>query len=70
MLQTCVSPDYILVDQSIKVEFLKALKQAVVDFFGENPQASSDLSRIINAAHTRRLAALLQDDECVITVVF
>lgn len=63
--QTCVSPDYVLVEASIKDKFVKALKDTVIEFFGEHPENSRDLSRVINENHTRRLAALLEGDEYV-----
>lgn len=57
--QTCVAPDYLLLDKKIKDELLQELKQAVNDFYGFDPQISKDYSRIINERHFFRLSNLL-----------
>ncbi|MGM0419137.1 MAG: aldehyde dehydrogenase family protein, partial [Thermodesulfobacteriota bacterium] len=35
--QTCVAPDYVLVDKSVKAEFLDHLKKSIISLYGENP---------------------------------
>ena len=57
--QTCVSPDYLLVNQAIKAEFVEHLKYWIQDFFGEDPAQSQDYARIINDRHFQRLAHFL-----------
>lgn len=59
--QTCVAPDYVLVDERIDEAFTAACSDALRAFFGPDPAASRDYSRIINAAHHQRLRALLAD---------
>eukprot|EP01137_Pigoraptor_chileana_P026264 Opistho-2@96979 len=59
--QTCVAPDYLLVHEKIYGEFVEKLKGYIVQFFGEDPQKSSDLARIVNARHHRRIADLLKN---------
>ena len=59
--QTCVAPDYLLVQANIKQAFLKHFKAAVQRFYGDNPQESPDYPRIVNQQHFNRLAALLND---------
>jgi aldehyde dehydrogenase (NAD+) len=63
--QTCVAPDYLLVHQSIKLEFLNVLQQTLKDFYGENPQKSPDYARIINPKQWQRLTQLLDTDKIV-----
>lgn len=46
--QTCVAPDYILVHQSIKDDFVKKLIETIQSFYGDDAQISKDYSRIIN----------------------
>lgn len=58
--QTCIAPDYILVDSAIKEEFVEALKQEIASLYGIDPKASPDLSRIINKKHFERLKNLMQ----------
>jgi acyl-CoA reductase-like NAD-dependent aldehyde dehydrogenase len=59
--QTCVAPDHVLVDQRGANGFLKAIQQALRDFYGADPQRSPDYGRIINRRHFDRLAAYLDD---------
>ncbi|MEM6517866.1 MAG: aldehyde dehydrogenase [Cyanobacteria bacterium P01_D01_bin.71] len=60
--QTCIAPDYLLVHDSIKAEFMAALKEAVQTFFGDDPAQSPDLGRIVNDRQFDRLAALLDGE--------
>lgn len=64
--QTCVAPDYLLVQDTIRDEFLDHLKTAIVSLYGEDPARSDDFTRIINNEHFERLAALLHDGTTVI----
>jgi aldehyde dehydrogenase (NAD+) len=57
--QTCVAPDYILVDERIKGLFIEELKRQIHGFFGKDPSLSPDYARIINAAHFERLSSYL-----------
>lgn len=54
--QFCVSPDHVYLDAAIDLtEFTRLVKEAVLKYFGEDPQKSKNLSRIINAHHHKRL---------------
>jgi aldehyde dehydrogenase (NAD+) len=64
--QTCIAPDYLLVDRSIKSEFMVQLVQAIKGLYGDNPQTSPDFGRIINQRQLSRLKALLNSGEVVI----
>ena len=57
--QTCVAPDYVLVDRSVEPRLVELLRNAVADMYGANPQASHDLARIVNDNHFSRLVGLL-----------
>ena len=59
--QTCLAPDYVLVAPGVRDAFLAALRQAVLDFYGDTPQASPDFGRIVNDSQFQRLAALLRE---------
>src|SRR6266545_2560571 len=58
--QTCTAPDYVLVFKDVAAEFLKYLKETLVEFYGENPQNSPDLGRIVSNHHFDRLVRLLE----------
>lgn len=46
--QTCVAPDYLLLHESRKIEFVNALNTKIKEFYSENPQRSNDYGRIVN----------------------
>jgi aldehyde dehydrogenase (NAD+) len=56
--QTCVSPDYILVQKSAKEQLVNELKKAFDGFVSGNAQESPDYTRIINERHFERLEGL------------
>jgi hypothetical protein len=64
MGQTCVTPDYVLVHRDVKQAFVDAVKAAIAEFYGPDPRACPDVSRLINERHTARVASLLKDDRC------
>ncbi len=57
--QTCVAPDYVLVEESVEDDLLTALAAAVTRFYGDDPRQSSDYARIVNERHHDRLTGLL-----------
>ena len=64
--QTCVAPDYLLVDRKIKEDLLEQIKKCISEFYGENPEKSPDYARIINQKHFNRLCKFLDNGEIVI----
>jgi acyl-CoA reductase-like NAD-dependent aldehyde dehydrogenase len=60
--QTCIAPDYVLCHKDRYDEFLSEMKKCVHRFFGENPQ-QSDLGKIINSRHTKRIGELIKGHE-------
>ncbi|MEL6458014.1 MAG: aldehyde dehydrogenase [Cyanobacteria bacterium J06621_15] len=59
--QTCLAPDYLLVDKKIKDNLLSEIKKCLQEFYGENPEKSSDYARIINQKQFDRLVNYLKD---------
>ncbi len=59
--QTCIAPDYVLVHESKKDEFVSKLAANIKKVFGENPQQSNDISHIINNRHFNRIKSILND---------
>lgn len=64
--QTCVSPDYILVDRKVKDQFLMLLTKEIRHFYGENPEVSNDFARVISAESVNRLSSYLTSGEIVL----
>src|SRR4051812_32306789 len=57
--QTCTAPDYVLVFEDVAKPFLGHLKEAVLHFYGDDPQKSPDYGRIVSTRHFDRLVGLL-----------
>ena len=58
--QTCIAPDYLLVERSIAEPLLEQLGKRIEHCFGGDPLQSPDLARIVNAAQYARLSGLLE----------
>lgn len=61
--QTCVAPDYLLLDKSVESEFLVKVKQTIQNFYGVQPKNSPDYARIISDRHFARLSGYLNDGD-------
>lgn len=59
--QTCLAPDYLLVDKKIKDNLLDEIKRCIQEFYGENPAKTPDYARIINQKQFDRLVNYLKD---------
>ncbi|MEZ5260128.1 MAG: aldehyde dehydrogenase family protein, partial [Ilumatobacteraceae bacterium] len=57
--QTCVAPDYVLVDRTVMAEFQAEVTNAIETFFGADPRESKDYGRIVSDRHFDRLVGLL-----------
>lgn len=64
--QTCVAPDYILCDESIRDRLVTAIKREVALQFGEKPLFSTDYGKIINEKHFNRLKGLINTEKTVL----
>jgi acyl-CoA reductase-like NAD-dependent aldehyde dehydrogenase len=64
--QTCVAPDYLLVQKNIKSALIEKLLEFVKTFYGNDPQQSPDLARIVNDRQFDRLVNLLDEGKILI----
>ena len=64
--QTCVAPDYLLVHEAIKDEFLSLLGNEIRKQYGENPLDNPDYGRIVNEKQFQRLLGLIEEDKVLI----
>lgn len=64
--QTCVAPDYILIDKKVKDVFMREMKNSIRKMYGDNPVAGRDFPKIINEKHFLRLKALLENENVCI----
>jgi aldehyde dehydrogenase (NAD+) len=64
--QTCIAPDYVLVERPVHDELIDRVRDAVVAFYGDDPSASPDYARIVSDRHLRRLEKLLASGTAVV----
>ncbi len=57
--QTCIAPDHLLVQTSIRERLVQALKEERRNLYGDDPLASADLSSLIHDRQFQRLEGLL-----------
>ncbi|MCI8465200.1 MAG: aldehyde dehydrogenase [Lachnospiraceae bacterium] len=58
--QTCVAPDYLLIQDSVKDQFLGLFEKAITKMYGKYPLENPDYPKIINEKHFERISALLE----------
>jgi len=63
--QTCIAPDYLLVQESIYPQLIGQLQKAIAAFYGSEPRQSPDYGRIINGLQLERLVGLLKEGKIV-----
>lgn len=63
--QTCVAPDYILCDASVKDAFVKEVCKEIASQFGPRPLENPEYGKIINEKHFTRILSLIDKDKVV-----
>jgi aldehyde dehydrogenase (NAD+) len=63
--QTCVGPDYVLVEKSFATQLIDAIKNKIVEFYGADVATSKDYGRIVNDHHCSRIIKYLEDQNVV-----
>jgi aldehyde dehydrogenase (NAD+) len=64
--QTCVAPDYILAEESIREKLIEALASNIRQFYGESPLESDDLAAAITEKHFGRILSLIPSGGTII----
>ena len=62
--QTCVAPDYLMIEKSVEAPFIEEYKKALADFFPEGDM--SGMVRIINDKHFERVCNILDNSGNVV----
>lgn len=57
--QTCIAPDYVLVEDSVYEPLLEALTSAIQDLYGQQPLTHASYGKIVNQQHFERLTQAL-----------
>ncbi|MFP8644237.1 aldehyde dehydrogenase [Priestia aryabhattai] len=63
--QTCVAPDYILVQRNVKDELLANLKEVVTNTYGEDVSQNLDFPHVVSEKHFDRLSSFLTNGKIV-----
>ena len=64
--QTCVAPDYILCERSVKDQLVAEITRQIRRQYGEKPLDNPDYGKIINGKHFQRLCALIDPAKVVL----
>lgn len=64
--QTCVAPDYILCEKSIKEQLVEEICAQIKAQYGESPLENPDYGKIINQKHFERLCRLIDPEKTVL----
>ncbi|KAA6450107.1 aldehyde dehydrogenase [Bacillus atrophaeus] len=59
--QTCIAPDYLVVHEEIKSEFVKEMKHIIGEFFGHQPELNPAYGKIVSERHFQRLIGFMND---------
>lgn len=57
--QTCIAPDYVLVERPVHDRLVAAIGAQITEFYGADPQQSPDFARIVNDVHFQRVEKML-----------
>lgn len=63
--QTCVAPDYLYCDHSIKDELVVEIKKQIRKQYQEHPLRNKDYGKIINQKHFERILSLIDETKVV-----
>ena len=66
--QTCVAPDYVLVDSRMQAPLLAAITKALAKFYGNDPHQSRAFGRVVNDAHMERLLEVLRSTKARVVI--
>ena len=61
--QICVAPDYVLIDESIKIKFITSCKKWLLRFYTDQPKDSESYARIVTNEHFERLKSHIENAE-------
>ena len=58
--QTCVAPDYLFVQESVKEPLLREIERCIYRQFGADPLKNPDYGKMINEKHFQRVCRLME----------
>ena len=63
--QTCIAPDYLLVDEVIRDDLISAIIEVIEEYYTKKPLENSDYSKMINKRHFRRVKKLMKNQSVI-----
>ncbi|MEN2413550.1 aldehyde dehydrogenase [Flavobacterium mesophilum] len=63
--QTCIAPDYILIQKNMKVNFITFLIDEILNAYGKKIDKSPDFARIINTKNWLRLDSMIEREKVI-----
>lgn len=63
--QTCVAPDYVYCDKSVKDELIKEIKNQIKKQYGKHPLDKENYGKIVNEKHFDRVSGLIEPSKVV-----
>lgn len=63
--QTCVAPDYVLVDEAIHDEFIELCKAQIKEFYYDGDKVTDDFPHLINDSHFKKVTGLIDTEKVV-----
>ncbi len=66
--QTCIAPDYLLVERSVQDTLVDKMADTLREFYGASPRTSDSLSRIVSDRHLQRLKGLIESSGGTVVV--
>ncbi len=63
--QTCIAPDYLLVDEVIRDDLISAIIEVIEEYYTKKPLENSDYSKMINKRHFKRVKKLMKNQSVI-----
>ncbi len=63
--QTCIAPDYVLIDEAVHDEFVACVKKEIMAMYTTNPLTFAAYGKIINRKHFDRILGLIDSAKVV-----
>ncbi|MEI5995080.1 aldehyde dehydrogenase family protein [Candidatus Enterococcus mansonii] len=60
--QTCIATDYVLVDEKVKDRLIPALKEKIIEFYGESIENNPDYGRIVQGGAINKFIQLIDEN--------
>lgn len=64
--QTCIAPDYVLVNKKVKKELIECVQKYLKEFLGEDVLKNEAYPKIINQKHFERLMHLVENEKILL----